>query len=459
MRRKIITYLLISLCLPSSASTGEKLVIQDRTIETNEKKYRIFSKGTEFYFLYIEEFQDDTWAYTYVLNKKFAGEYAWIPAIKERAKFRFYATDKEQSFQTLQLKQATYIRNSDNIAGYLNSNYKKQPDYKEIKQHRSKYSDTYPATNLVKNEHEALKQYEIKACPNHPKRLKSEFCSPVPRIYKLPKHLIQAVHRVAKKFKIESALLAAIIHKESEFNPFSENEYEKKICAKQKEKGERCTDYLWGQGLAQIGANNAKKYGMLWKHLMPRIKTCDRKKHIFKRKCFYSLERTCRAKYKKHKLWPTYCPTASIRAIAKNIQDIKNRQHQIFVKIKNTNKNKIINLTKHMQRNKAEEFRYTIGIYNRGMKPVNSIEEYYRQYGIAPSWYGHAWKAQRIVEETPSIEMGFLLLHNEVINRCHVWQLAGLCGKSLKGTLIDGYSRYLQRYNQTFVNKKSFRNP
>ena len=441
MEWKYIKYFSILFFILSTSALGEHgLHTESGSYPLKNKKYGIFPAGTEFYFLYLEEFKDDIWAYTYILNKDINHKYAWIPVVRERNKFHFYATDKEQSYQTLNLKDTVYIRNHTKIGAYLDN---KRLKPKNIHQYTSRYSDVFPITLSTDNKEKMLKSNEIKVCPQHPKKLSNKFCSHIPKRYKLPKHLIKAVQNTAKKFKIDPALLASIIHKESEFNPFSENKYEKKLCLDKKRRGERCADYLWGQGLAQLGANNAKNYGMLWVNKMPRLKSCG-KRHIFYSKCFYSLESFCRKKYKKYKLWPNYCPRAGMRSIAQHIHYILNREHKILANSKNEKGRKIIDLMKHIKRNKAEKFRYVIAIYNRGMKPINSLEEHYRQHGKLPIWYDHAWNTKRELGKTPSSEIGFLLLHNQVINRCHVWQLAGLCGKNLSNTLIGQYTKYFK---------------
>ena len=403
-----------------------------------------YSIGTEGRIIHFEKIGDSEWAYVHFITGSYRGRRGWLPANAKEKNVRLYALDKNQAFQTLESKRAEFARVTGRVLGRLSMIYQPKSS-QEISRLGGGYTvdffNLYPRSNFGISTILAHTQYMTTSCPLHPVQRSGKPCEVPPKKYKLPPHLKRAVTRASKRHQVHPAIVAAILQKESFFNPFIENRYEKSICTKQKARGEKCVAYMWGQGLAQLGATNAKDYGIQWMETISRPKICAGR-HIFKIKCFNFLERKCKAYYKRNGLYPSYCPKAGISAVAKYVSDLVHSERKIRVDVVNRKgiwSQQVVDITKIMRRNLADEFRYIVGMYNRGMRPINSIEEHYRQFGAPPKWYDNAWITERKIGFTPSVEMGYMILHKELINRCHVWQVAGLCGMSLTGTLSGEY--------------------
>lgn len=399
-----------------------------------------FMKGTEAKVLHAERVFNREWVYVHFINGPYKGKRGWLPFREKGAHIRLYAVEKHQSFQTLDITRARYVRTTEGVSGYLDFTYDLLADRSLIydeKEYTLDFFERFPRTNFGLAE--PVDARELKqACPARPVQRNGAPCLERPEKYKLPVHLKSAVRKAAREFNVHPAIVAAILQKESYFDPFSENGYEKNLCLRQ---GKDCPPYRWGQGLAQVGATNAREFEMEWQMELKRPAVC-RKGHIFKQACFARLEKKCAAIKKRKGLWPTYCPSAGIRAVAKYVSSLINHEQWMRVDVKlpsGTWRERIVDVNAGIRRSLAEEFRYILGMYNRGKRPINSIEEHYRQFGRAPEWYDNAWLAARVEGETPSTQMGYMILHKEVINRCHVWQVAGLCGDSLQGTLAGAY--------------------
>lgn len=83
----------------------------------------------------------------------------------------------------------------------------------------------------------------------------------------------------------------------------------------------------------------------------------------------------------------------------------------------------------------AEQARYILGMYNRGVMPVVSLTMYAKNHRNLPSYYGQSWSTPR----DPSIKGP--ILFGENINRAHVYRAAGLCGGIRPGSLIYRYQK------------------
>jgi hypothetical protein len=398
------------------------------------------AKGTEGMVLHVEKLFGQEWVYVHFITGENAGRRGWLPFRQKNTRVRFYAIEKHQAFQTLDIKKARYARIAELTQGYLDFSFnlgKAASSIDDLKPYTIDFFDKFPRTNFGILELTLTSEMK-RACPLRPTQRNGSPCLEAPEKFKLPPHLRKLVRNASRDEGVHPAIVAAILQKESYFNPFSENQYEKKLCLSQ---GKECPAYRWGQGLAQLGATNAAEFGLSWQAKITKPRACG-KRHIFDPACFTALESKCAKVKKATGKYPTYCAEAGVRAVAKYVASLIGRDLWMRVDVKSANgvwTEKVINLTNEMRRTLAEEFRYVLGMYNRGKRPVNSIEEHFRQFGRAPEWYDHAWLTARVEGATPTTQMGYLILNNEVINRCHVWQVAGLCGEDLQGTLAGAY--------------------
>ena len=272
-------------------------------------------------------------------------------------------------------------------------------------------------------------------CPERPKRKNGQYCphSPAFKIHGLLKEVLL---EEAQKEGEDPALVASIIHHESLFDSFIENLHEKKKCLRDEK---NCSPYRWGAGLAQLGKTDAPLYGLDWDKSIRKPRAC-RKKNLLNEKCFRALMKKCK-RYQDDKLQPLQCPRAAIRATVLKIKAMIPTSYKVQV----VQNEEIIELdvAKALRQNKAEEIRNKIGLYNRSIKVVNSYVQYFDRYGEFPKFYGEAWSIPR-TSQAPSRSMGFQMLTKEYINRCYVWELAGLCGEIPKKALYSQYQAVFQ---------------
>ncbi|MFT6067845.1 MAG: hypothetical protein ACJAT2_001188 [Bacteriovoracaceae bacterium] len=273
------------------------------------------------------------------------------------------------------------------------------------------------------------------ACPERPKRKNGEYCHEA-RAFKLSEKLKSIIREEANSVSEKPELVASIIQHESLFDVFSENLHEKNKCLKDEK---NCSPYRWGVGLAQLGATDAALYGLDWNLKVKKPKACKKSK-ITNDECLTKLIKTC-SKYNAHKLKPINCPRAAIRATALKIKAMI--PDNVPAWVKEDGKVKLVNLSNELQKNEVEKMRNQIGFYNRSIKVVNSFVEYYDTHGSFPLTYGAAWAMVRS-PKSPSISMGYQMLTKEYINRCYVWELAGLCGDLPAHGLISQYQKQLK---------------
>ena len=401
----------------------------------------VFDSGTEGRVLHAERVYDREWLYVHFISGLYKGKRGWLAFRERGAKIRLYAVEKHQAYQVLDVTRARYARTTGPSQGYLDFTFDMIADKTTLydeKEYTIDFFEGYPRTNFGLEEPVNGKELR-EVCPARPAQRNGAPCLAPPQKFQLPGYLLAAVRKAAREHNVHPAIVAAILQKESYFNPFSENKYERRLC---REQGKACPPYRWGQGLAQVGATNAREFGLSWQPEVRRPAACRGKRHIFSRACFDQLEQKCAGIKARTGFSPSYCPTAGIRAVAQYVSSLINREHWMRVDVLAKNgdwRERIVDVTQEMRRTLAEEFRYILGMYNRGKRPINSIEEHYRQNGKAPEWYDHAWLTERKEGFTPSTQMGYMILHLEVINRCHVWQVAGICGERLDGTLAGAY--------------------
>lgn len=409
--------------------------------------------GVEGRVLHLERLFDRDWVYVAFINGPYRGQKGWLPFRGKANPIRLYGLEQFQAYQTLDVRKAAFARTHRPAQAYLDFRLKGDDagqSSDDVSAYMVDFFSFYPRSNFGIESVEHLTGINS-SCPERPIQRNGSPCLAPPEKFTLPAHLKKLIRNVAREEKVHPALLAAILQKESYFNPFSENKYEKNFCTGAELAKGKCTDYRWGQGLAQLGKTNAKDYGLLWQEKLFKPKACGRR-HIFEPACFQKLENYCKVQSRKNGgLYPANCPTAGVRAAAKHIAEFAQRSFWLRVDSKAPDgswKEGLIDARKFFRRSLAEEFRYILGMYNRGMRPLNSLEEHFRQHGKAPEWYDSAWLVERVEGVTPSPQMGYLLLNKEMINRCHVWQLAGLCGTSMRGTLAG---QYLEDFPENFA--------
>lgn len=244
---------------------------------------------------------------------------------------------------------------------------------------------------------------------------------------KFDKFVIQA----ANIHGINPALLKAQLHAETTMNPLLENAGEKKAIAAGK--GDR--NYKWGKGLGQFGANNAGDYDLIWsapKPVATEKELLDPKSKINKELLDPNSAINKPNAKGQFSIWS---PLGGILAKARMLKERLDKEYTVDV-VKEGVK-KTIRVDTLYKRNEVEKTRYLAGMYNRGVMPINSVREYYRQNKKFPRYYGEAWATNR-KRDTPKAS----ILKGEDVNRCHVYKIAGLCGEEAQG--------YLKEYSQDF---------
>ncbi len=276
------------------------------------------------------------------------------------------------------------------------------------------------------------------ACPTQPQIKNGNLCAEPPAAKALPPTLVRVINDAAKKYNVPAALIASIIHQETEVNPFAENKDSKRQCEEATPE-KPCPDYKWEKGMAQLGANNARDYGLDWNTTIPRTSHCDQ---ILTETCFSYLENEC-AKVKAENAKPVNCPGASIHAVAKHLSDAS-LPEDMTVNVTSGNKSGTVDFKAQLfsGKNDANEIRNRTGYYNRGPRVFDSYHEFLSQNGRFAKNYGEAWATPR-VDSTPSKEMGYRVLQGEYVNRCYVWRVAGLCGDVPANSLYGQYSQML----------------
>lgn len=373
--------------------------------------------------------------YLKVLNGKAKNKLVWVDYSIENPSGKIFGPNPVDSLArpTKKLSEALYIQFPYKVKGVEDSASLNQAHKNRLKKHLFTSLDRYvPISN--QNVPDIAEDYAL-ACPERPKRKNGEYCHKA-TAFQLSSKLRNIIKEEALKVNEKPELVASIIQHESLFDVFSENLHEKNKCIKDEK---NCSPYRWGVGLAQLGKTDAPLYGLDWDLKVKRPKDC-KKKRITNDDCLKKLIKSC-SKYKEHKLKPINCPRAAIRATALKIKAMIPSEVPAWVK--EDGKIKLVNLSMELQRDPVEKMRNQIGFYNRSIKVVNSFVEYYDTHGDYPLTYGAAWAMVRS-PKSPSISMGYQMLTKEYINRCYVWELAGLCGELPKHGLISQYEEQLR---------------
>lgn len=220
---------------------------------------------------------------------------------------------------------------------------------------------------------------------------------------------LQYIVEAANTHNVHPALIMASIAVETSFaGALLENESEKRAYLA----GGGHRSYRWGKGIGQFGASNAADFNLNWYAPEPANEQA-------------AWAATYNQAPAAGTAWSIWSPRGSILAKAIYLRRFLNRQFTDHVRASDGTATEDTYRVDHLYRfEPARKFRYVVGMYNRGLMPVNSLKEGYRQNSLVPRDYLQAWNVPRL-EQTPASS----ILHREYINRCHVAKVNGVCGR------------------------------
>lgn len=370
--------------------------------------------------------------YIKILNGPLKNQLAWVNFKIDDPSGKIFAANPidRLASPTNKLENALYIQFPFSTEATLDSSSLTEKMKARLKKYLFTSLDRYvPISN--QDVPDVAEDFAV-SCPERPKRKNGQYCHKA-TAFNLPSKLMKIVKEEANRVGEKPSLVASIIQHESLFDVFTENLHEKNKCIKDEK---NCSPYRWGVGLAQLGDTDAPLYGLDWRKTLKRPKSCKGKR-ITNEKCLSELIKKCR-KYKDDELQPINCPRAAVRAAALKIAAMIPQNFSAWVK--QDGKIVQVELASELRKDPVEEIRNKIGLYNRSVKVMNSFVEYFDQYGSFPTSYGSAW-AQLRTPKSPSISMGYQMLTKEYINRCYVWELAGLCGEIPSHGLVKQYQK------------------
>jgi hypothetical protein len=353
----------------------------------------------------------------------------------------YNTTNPDQTVYIKALKDLEFVRQDDSHLLKLVSN----PNWKD--RFFGSLDKNMPMTGTHQEE-KAKDRTEV--CPVHPKKKSNQPCETF-EAFELPPLLIKLIRAAAKRNHLDPAVLASLLHAETKFDFWLENQTAKASCDG-KVKSEKCSRYGWERGIGQIGTELSKKYGLDWHQATPKPNSC--KEPPWNDRCLKELSKLCSKL--QAKLKPYNCPGPAIEAAAKRLA----LGIAEVVKVKQTRNGivRVINVTKQLRKHAGspEYSRYLVSAYNRGPRIANSYAEYFRQQervcqsegqchdeGKFPSSYDEAWVTQRDPKFTPSKGSGYQILNGEYINRCYVFSIAGICGDYPDVSLAKQYHHQL----------------
>jgi len=365
--------------------------------------------------------------YIKILNGNLKGELGWVAYSKENPTGKIFDSNPIDHLArpTDQVNNALYIQFPYTLEIELDAHSLTEEMKKRMNENLFTSLDRYvPISNG--NVIDVATDRNV-SCPEIPKRKNGEDCLKA-KAFRLPLELIQIIKEEAQKVAENPALVASIIQHESLFDVFTENLHEKNNCLSDET---NCSPYRWGVGLAQLGKTDAGLYGLDWEKTLKKPSVC-KGKDLTDKKCLETMLKSCKA-YRNDSLRPINCPRAAIRAAALKIASMIPKYTPVWVKESGVISLK--DLTPILKSNAIEEMRNKVGLYNRSIKVINSFVEFFDQNGEFPSSYGEAWSQPR-TGQSPSISMGHQMLTKEYINRCYVWEVAGLCDKLPNDSLV-----------------------
>lgn len=364
------------------------------------------------------------------LNGPLKNKILWVNYSLENPTGKIFAANPidRLASPTNKIEEALYIQFPFEQVGEIDNSPLTEEIKKRIKKYLFTSLDRYiPISN--QDVPDVAEDFAV-SCPERPKRKNGKYCHKA-TAFKLPKLLRSIVIEESNAVGELPSLVASIIQHESLFDVFTENLHEKNKCLNDEK---NCSPYRWGVGLAQLGQTDAPLYGLDWNKTIKRPREC-KKKRITDEKCLKTLIKKCE-KYEGDKLKPINCPKAAVRAAALKIAAMIPEKFPAWVK--DNGKIVEVDLAPELRKDPVETIRNKIGLYNRSVKVMNSFVEYFDQRGSFPTSYGSAW-AQLRTPKSPSLSMGYQMLTKEYINRCYVWELAGLCGEMPEHSLVLQY--------------------
>ncbi|MCB0385945.1 MAG: hypothetical protein KDD43_11175 [Bdellovibrionales bacterium] len=383
------------------------------------------------------------------------GKKVWIPFDSNKPKAKLFTSDERDllSFPVAQVEESYYAFINESLPVYEDTLWWTQTieqlnhnDQECLFAHKFEHIEKkLTATNIGKPI-QATDANE--SCPEHPQRKDGSKC-PTTEKYELNSLVKEHIEEAAREYGLHPALLAGMIHKESNWDPFIENQYEKKRCQSM---GKDCPEYKWSKGLGQFGKVSGETYGLDWTDAGGRLKRpspCGKTSSSARSlACTQALAEMC-APYEKKSLSdstalvPISCPKAMIFATAKHLKDAFPDSFPVWVKNPQTKKLELRDVAPIATATLAEDMRSRISYFQRGVRVVNSYVEHFDQSGKWPTSYGEAWATKRLESgeehESPSKDIGYQMLTNEFVNRCHIWGLVGLCGDIASDSLIGQY--------------------
>ncbi|MBP7844586.1 MAG: hypothetical protein KA116_07205 [Proteobacteria bacterium] len=232
----------------------------------------------------------------------------------------------------------------------------------------------------------------------------------------------------ANKCQIHPAILEASLHIETDMNEKKENKTELKSVLNKLKKNatyEDAENYviknkkdIWGKSLAQISPVEAKIYGYNWTGKYSETAAKDPKS-----------------------IWN---PKNAIMATAMVMKNFRDSSAVTTARSRGMN---VADATAHMfnrpgEEGFAEQARYILSMFNRGVRAVKALDLYVDQHDQWPASYGQVWA------EMPKNEINLSAkkrtpgyLWGQDINRGHVYKGAGLCGPLPKWSLVAQYRK------------------
>lgn len=363
----------------------------------------------------------------------------WVNYSSRDPAFRFLDNNNfdRVSFETADMANAAYVKTRKPLVGTIDDKkfgeITSQPGWD--KQLFGDLEKHVPLSGLATK----LQANDLdQTCPKLPQRKDGKPCDAFKAI-DLPPELKQMIQNSARKFHVPPALIASIMHNETNFDLFIENQEEKKIC---EENGGSCSSYKWGRSFAQLGVTDAPLYGVDWNKFISPPSSCAAtagKGQPVTSQCLQDMDKICASQ--NGSLRPINCPAAAVDAVAQKLATlIPSDLKTVLSRGKSIKK---IDLTSVLTSDEITEVRNRAGLYNRGPRVYNGYAEYYRKNGKFPANYGEAWSATKTCD-SPSDKIGYRVLRHEFINRCYVWRVAGLCGGFPKTSLMAQYTEVFQ---------------
>ena len=380
------------------------------------------------------------------------GNYVWIPITTDEFRAQmFRGTDPGLFLEpTTDIRETSYIYTTGNIPVQVDDSwwveFLSQSGLTEEECLTHVYSDRVPFTSRGSTTAATDAEQGCFEGGQVPQQRNGEPCPSRGEALELSPLMRSMIEEAAARHdNLDAATLATALHLETgNFNPFTENTTERNICLQQ-DGGGNCNDYRWGRGLGQFGANVAREYNLDWSNQNNSFELVCSDAGTSE-SCLRMLQQRCDEIVARGERAPVSCPRQSIDAMADHLSGALNDVIPVWIQ-KEEEGLRPVNLAPVLRRNPAEYTRALLSAYNRGPRVINSYVEFYNLNGRWPNSYGEAWSTPRHIEEfegyvpPPDRNVGYQMLTNEFVNRCHMWAATGMCGEFREGSLINQYGR------------------